>query len=209
MTGGTPYLATDTRALAQRFQNILEDLEKSRIKDAASLYAELYPRFLWPAFCAAAARDRVARSRASGGCRDAARPSAAAVAAADRAGRGDRLRARRSRAAAVLERARAPALIAAHGGVVSVARKVVRAVYLTVALALLVLALARPQAGGRAKLDRAARARSRRGARLFEVDAGARRLSLAARARQARARAADRSTWRAIAWAWSPSPARP
>ena len=33
MTGGTPYLATDTRALAERFQKILEDLEKSRIHD--------------------------------------------------------------------------------------------------------------------------------------------------------------------------------
>jgi Ca-activated chloride channel family protein len=48
-TGGTPYLATDTRALADRFQKILEDLEKSRIQDRAILYAELYPRFLWPA----------------------------------------------------------------------------------------------------------------------------------------------------------------
>jgi Ca-activated chloride channel homolog len=50
MTGGTPYLATDTRALAQRFQNILEELEKSRIRDRATLYAELYPQVLWPAF---------------------------------------------------------------------------------------------------------------------------------------------------------------
>lgn len=50
MTGGTPYLATDTHALAQRFQNILEDLEKSRIRDRAILYAELYPQVLWPAF---------------------------------------------------------------------------------------------------------------------------------------------------------------
>jgi Ca-activated chloride channel homolog len=49
-TGGTPYLATDTRALAQRFQNILEELEKSRIRDRAILYAELYPRVVWPAF---------------------------------------------------------------------------------------------------------------------------------------------------------------
>jgi Ca-activated chloride channel family protein len=52
MTGGSPYLATDTRALAQRFQNILEELEKSRIRDRGVLYAELYPRFLWPAFAA-------------------------------------------------------------------------------------------------------------------------------------------------------------
>jgi Ca-activated chloride channel family protein len=49
MTGGSPYLATDSRALAQRFQAILEDLEKSRIRDRGILYAELYPRFLWPA----------------------------------------------------------------------------------------------------------------------------------------------------------------
>lgn len=49
-TGGTPYLATDSRALAQRFQSILEDLEKSRIRDRGILYAELYPRFLFPAF---------------------------------------------------------------------------------------------------------------------------------------------------------------
>jgi Ca-activated chloride channel family protein len=50
ITGGTPYLATDTAALAQRFQNILEDLEKSRIKDRGVLYAELYPRFLLVGF---------------------------------------------------------------------------------------------------------------------------------------------------------------
>jgi Ca-activated chloride channel family protein len=50
MTGGTPYLASDTRALAQRFQNILEDLEKSRLHDRGVLYAELFPRFLLPAF---------------------------------------------------------------------------------------------------------------------------------------------------------------
>jgi Ca-activated chloride channel family protein len=49
-TGGTPYLATDTSALAQRFQNILEDLEKSRIKDRGVLYAELYQRFLLVGF---------------------------------------------------------------------------------------------------------------------------------------------------------------
>jgi Ca-activated chloride channel family protein len=52
MTGGSPYLATDTRALAQRFQNILEELEKSRITDRGVLWAELYPHFMWPAFAA-------------------------------------------------------------------------------------------------------------------------------------------------------------
>jgi Ca-activated chloride channel family protein len=50
MTGGTPYLATDTRALAERFQKILEDLEKSRLHDRGVLYAELYRRFLLVAF---------------------------------------------------------------------------------------------------------------------------------------------------------------
>lgn len=50
MTGGTPYLATDTRALADRFQQILEDLEKSRLHDRGVLYAELYQRFLLVAF---------------------------------------------------------------------------------------------------------------------------------------------------------------
>jgi Ca-activated chloride channel family protein len=52
MTGGSPYLATDTAALVKRFQSILEDLEKSRIKDRGVLWAELYPQFLWPAFAA-------------------------------------------------------------------------------------------------------------------------------------------------------------
>ena len=50
MTGGTPYLATDTRALHERFQKILEDLQKSRIHDRGTLYRELYRRFLLAAF---------------------------------------------------------------------------------------------------------------------------------------------------------------
>jgi Ca-activated chloride channel family protein len=33
LTGGTPYLATDTPALEKRFQAILDELDKSRIKD--------------------------------------------------------------------------------------------------------------------------------------------------------------------------------
>jgi len=52
MTGGMPYLATDTNALVKRFQSILGDLEKSRIKDRSVLWAELYPSFLLPAFAA-------------------------------------------------------------------------------------------------------------------------------------------------------------
>ena len=50
MTGGTPYLATDTLALKERFQKILEDLEKSRLHDRGVLYGELYRRFLAVAF---------------------------------------------------------------------------------------------------------------------------------------------------------------
>ncbi len=50
MTGGTPYLATDTRALAERFQKILEDLEKSRLHDRGIMYTELYRRFLLVGF---------------------------------------------------------------------------------------------------------------------------------------------------------------
>jgi hypothetical protein len=38
--------------LVKRFQAILEDLEKSRIRDRGVLWAELYPMFLWPAFAA-------------------------------------------------------------------------------------------------------------------------------------------------------------
>jgi Ca-activated chloride channel homolog len=52
MTGGAPYLATDTEALVRNFQSILEDLEKSRLHDRGVMYGELYPRFLWPAFAA-------------------------------------------------------------------------------------------------------------------------------------------------------------
>jgi len=50
MTGGAPYLATDTNALARNFQSILEDLEKSRLHDRGVLYGELFPRFVWLAF---------------------------------------------------------------------------------------------------------------------------------------------------------------
>ncbi|MDZ4697124.1 MAG: VWA domain-containing protein [Deltaproteobacteria bacterium] len=49
LTGGSPYLASDREALSRRFESILADLEKSRIRDRGVLYAELYPLFLWPA----------------------------------------------------------------------------------------------------------------------------------------------------------------
>jgi Ca-activated chloride channel family protein len=49
MTGGTPYLATDERALAQRFHQILEELDRSKLRERGVLYAEVFPSFLWPA----------------------------------------------------------------------------------------------------------------------------------------------------------------
>lgn len=50
MTGGTPYLATDRPALEQRFHQILEELDKSAVRESGTVFAEVYPRFLWPAF---------------------------------------------------------------------------------------------------------------------------------------------------------------
>ncbi len=55
MTGGLPYMAADTAALHSRFQAILEDLQKSRIRDRGTAYAELYRDFLWVAFALLAA----------------------------------------------------------------------------------------------------------------------------------------------------------
>jgi Ca-activated chloride channel family protein len=48
-TGGMPYLATDTEALEKRFQAILEDLDRSKLKSQTPHYAELYPLLIWPA----------------------------------------------------------------------------------------------------------------------------------------------------------------
>lgn len=48
-TGGVPYLATDTDALSKRFQAILEDLDRSRLKSQRAHYGELYPLFVFPA----------------------------------------------------------------------------------------------------------------------------------------------------------------
>jgi Ca-activated chloride channel family protein len=48
-TGGMPYLATDSQALQQRFQAILEDLDRSRLKAQVPHYAELYPLMAYPA----------------------------------------------------------------------------------------------------------------------------------------------------------------
>jgi Ca-activated chloride channel family protein len=48
-TGGMPYLATDTDALTRRFQAILEDLDRSKLKAQTPHFAELYPRLVAPA----------------------------------------------------------------------------------------------------------------------------------------------------------------
>jgi Ca-activated chloride channel family protein len=48
-TGGMPYLATDTQALENRFQAILEDLDRSKLKASRPRYAELYPMLIAPA----------------------------------------------------------------------------------------------------------------------------------------------------------------
>jgi len=48
-TGGTPYLATDARALKARFQSILDELDRSRIKDQKGRPRELYPYLVGPA----------------------------------------------------------------------------------------------------------------------------------------------------------------
>jgi Ca-activated chloride channel family protein len=49
-TGGASYLATDTEALDKRFQAILEDLERSRLRSHTPHYDELFPLFVAPAF---------------------------------------------------------------------------------------------------------------------------------------------------------------
>jgi Ca-activated chloride channel family protein len=48
-TGGNPYLATDAAALESRFHHILEELERSKLKDATIARTPLYPPFLWAA----------------------------------------------------------------------------------------------------------------------------------------------------------------
>ena len=43
VTGGSPYLATDTQALETRFHQILEELERSKLKDASVSRTPLFP----------------------------------------------------------------------------------------------------------------------------------------------------------------------
>jgi Ca-activated chloride channel family protein len=64
-TGGTPYLASDTRALRDRFQKILAELKRAPIHDRGLLYAELYRRFLMVAFALLAAEIALRLTRFS------------------------------------------------------------------------------------------------------------------------------------------------
>ena len=48
-TGGAFFEATNREALASSFHKILDALERSRIMDQGVVYAEVFPRYLWPA----------------------------------------------------------------------------------------------------------------------------------------------------------------
>jgi len=65
MTGGTPYLASDSRALRDRFQKILAELKRAPIHDRALLYSELYRSFVWAAFMLLAAEIALRLTRFS------------------------------------------------------------------------------------------------------------------------------------------------
>jgi Ca-activated chloride channel family protein len=65
MTGGTPYLASDSRALRDRFQKILAELKRAPIHDRGTLYAELYRRFVLVAFALLAAEIALRLTRFS------------------------------------------------------------------------------------------------------------------------------------------------
>ena len=49
-TGGEHFHASDREGLERSFHAILDRLEKSEIEDAGTVYGELFPAFLWPAF---------------------------------------------------------------------------------------------------------------------------------------------------------------
>jgi Ca-activated chloride channel family protein len=48
-TGGTPYVASDTGALEERFHRILEELDRSKIEDVGAVHGEAFGRLAWPA----------------------------------------------------------------------------------------------------------------------------------------------------------------
>ena len=64
-TGGTPYLASDSRALRDRFQKILAELKRAPIHDRGTLYAELFRPFLLVAFALLAAEIALRLTRFS------------------------------------------------------------------------------------------------------------------------------------------------
>ncbi len=49
-TGGEHFRVSDREGLERSFHAILDRLEKSEIEDAGTVYGELFPAFLWPAF---------------------------------------------------------------------------------------------------------------------------------------------------------------
>ena len=49
-TGGEFFRATDRSGLERSFHAILDRLERSEIEDLGTIYGELFPAFLWPAF---------------------------------------------------------------------------------------------------------------------------------------------------------------
>jgi len=53
-TGGAFFEATDRKALVSSFHAILDALERSRIADQGVVYAEVFPRYLWPGLLLAA-----------------------------------------------------------------------------------------------------------------------------------------------------------
>jgi Ca-activated chloride channel family protein len=50
LTDGVAYLATDAEGLHKRFQSILEDLDRSKLRSQLPHHVELYPRFIALAF---------------------------------------------------------------------------------------------------------------------------------------------------------------
>jgi hypothetical protein len=65
MTGGTPYLASDTGALRDRFQKIISELKQAPIRDRGTSYAELYRQFVLVAFALLAAEIALRLTRFS------------------------------------------------------------------------------------------------------------------------------------------------
>ena len=209
MTGGTPYLATDSRALRDRFQKILEDLKKSRHPRSRHCSTpSCTARFLLVAFALLAARDRAApHPFPEDSLMRFVSPHAlwlllAVPAAVIAYGVFFGVRRRR------LARLGDAALVERMTAGVSMPRKLVRAALMVAALGLTALALARPQFPGKS------RPAKQRGLDLVvALDfsrsmLATRHLPVAPGTIQARARASCSRRWATIASAWSRSRAR-